>query len=217
MSVPNIAVIDYQAGNLRSVQKALERFGVHAAITSDPGDVERADGVVFPGQGANDSSMRHLRAGGLVAPIEAFIRGGRPFLGVCLGLQLLLEGSDEGVEPGLGVLAGRVRRLGDGLKVPHMGWNSVDFRVDHPLLEGIPNGSHFYFVHSYYADPADKGVVAGYTSYGVDFCSAAAWRNVFAMQFHPEKSGDVGLRLYRNFVELVRNDKRERAWKSSPR
>ena len=217
MSAPNIAVIDYQAGNLRSVQKALERFGARAAITSDPADVERADGVVFPGQGANDSSMRHLRAAGLVEPIEAYIRAGKPFLGVCLGLQLLLEGSDEGVEPGLGVLAGRVRRLGPGLKVPHMGWNSVDFRVDHPLLDGIPNGSHFYFVHSYYADPADKDVVAGYTSYGMDFCSAAAWRNVFAIQFHPEKSGDVGLRLYRNFVEHVKSDQRDMAWKSSPR
>ena len=213
MTAPSIAVIDYQAGNLRSVQKALERFGARAAITRDPADVERADAVVFPGQGANDPSMRHLRAGGLIEPIQAFIRGGKPFLGVCLGLQLLLDGSDEGVEPGLGVLAGRVRRLDNGLKVPHMGWNSVDFRVAHPLLGGIPNGSHFYFVHSYYADPADKSVVAGRTSYGVDFCSAAAWRNVFATQFHPEKSGEVGLRLYRNFVELAGNAKRERAWK----
>ena len=206
MSAPTIAVIDYQAGNLRSVQKALERFGANAIVTSDPQDVARADGVVFPGQGANDSSMRHLRAAGLVAPILAYIQQGKPFLGVCLGLQLLLEGSDEGVEPGLGVLAGRVRRLGPGLKVPHMGWNSVEFRIDHPLLAGIPNGSHFYFVHSYYADPTDKGVVAGATNYGVDFCSVAAWDNVFAMQFHPEKSGEVGLRLYRNFVEMA-------AWK----
>ena len=203
MASPTIAVVDYQAGNLRSVQKALESVGAKAVVTADAGEIERADALVFPGQGASGSSMRALHARGLVEPITQAISGGKPFLGVCLGLQLLLEGSDEGVEPGLGVLAGRVRRLGPGLKVPHMGWNSVDFRIDHPLLAGIPNGSHFYFVHSYYADPADEGVVAGVTSYGVDFCSAASWRNVFAIQFHPEKSGEVGLRLYRNFVALA--------------
>ena len=217
MSAPNIAIVDYQAGNLRSVQKALERFGARAGITSNPRDIESADGLVFPGQGANDSSMQQLRAGGLVGPIKDYISGGRPFLGVCLGLQLLLEGSDEGVEPGLGVLTGRVRHLGSGLKVPHMGWNQVDFRLEHPVIEGIPSGSHFYFVHSYYADPADQSVVAGATDYGVEFCSAAAWDNVFAMQFHPEKSGAVGLRLYRNFVALVQESRTGSAWKSSQR
>jgi len=198
-----VAVLDYQAGNLRSVQKALERFGARAVITSDPGEISRADAMVFPGQGANDSSMRHLRARSLVEPIVDFIASGKPFLGVCLGLQLLLEGSDEGVEPGLGVLAGRVRRLPAGEKVPHMGWNQVELHMSHPVLEGVESGAHFYFVHSYYADPVRSSLVAGTTSYGVEFCSAVAWDNVVAVQFHPEKSGAMGLKLYRNFVRLV--------------
>ena len=203
MTSPTIAIVNYQAGNLRSVQKALERSGARAEITSDGGEVQEADALVFPGQGANDSSMRNLKAKGLVEPIRSFIASGKPFLGVCLGLQLLLEASDEGVEPGLGVLAGRVRRLPDGAKVPHMGWNQVRFRTDHAVIEGVPDGSHFYFVHSYYADPVDWTVVAGTTTYGAEFCSAAGWDNVFAVQFHPEKSGANGLRIYENFVRLA--------------
>ena len=203
MTSPRIAIVNYQAGNLRSVQKALERYGARAEITADQGEIEDADALVFPGQGANDSSMRSLKAKGLVEPIRRFIASGKPFLGVCLGLQLLLEGSDEGVEPGLGVLAGRVRRLPEGAKVPHMGWNQVTFQTDHAVIEGVPNGSHFYFVHSYYADPVDRTVVAGTTTYGVEFCSAAGWDKVFAVQFHPEKSGATGLRLYENFVRLA--------------
>jgi glutamine amidotransferase len=203
MSSPTIAIVDYQAGNLRSVYKALERSGARPKITSDAGEIEGADGLVFPGQGASDSAMRELRARGLVAPITEYIEGGKPFLGLCLGLQLLLEASDEGVEESLGVLAGRTRRLPGGVKVPHMGWNQVEFHRPHPVLEGVPNGSYFYFVHSYYADPEDRSVLAGTTTYGVDFCSAVAWDNVVAVQFHPEKSGAVGLRLYDNFVGLV--------------
>ena len=198
-----VAIVDYDAGNLRSVQRALERFGANAVITGDRRVIGDADAMVFPGQGANDSSMRHLRERGLIEPIRQFVRSGRPFLGVCLGLQLLLEGSDEGVEPGLGLLKGRVRRLPPGLKIPHMGWNRVELNRDHPVFEGVPGGSYFYFVHSYYADPEDRGLVAGTTTYGVEFCSAVAWDNVAAVQFHPEKSGDTGLMLYRNFVGLV--------------
>ena len=200
MKGPEIAIVDYQAGNLRSVQKALEKFGATAVITSDAGEIENAGGLVFPGQGANDSSMRALRARGLVGPIKDFIASGRPFLGVCLGLQLLLEGSDEGVEPGLGVMAGRVGQLPPGLKVPHMGWNQVAFQKTPSVLEGLPDESYFYFVHSYYADPEDRSLVAATTEYGVEFCSAVAWDNVAAVQFHPEKSGEVGLRIYENFV-----------------
>jgi len=207
MSGPTIAIVDYQAGNLRSVYKALERSGARPKITSDAGEIEGADGLVFPGQGASDSAMRELRARGLVAPITEYIDGGKPFLGLCLGLQLLLEASDEGVERSLGVLAGRTRRLPGGVKVPHMGWNEVEFHRPHPVLEGVPNGSYFYFVHSYYADPEDRSVLAGTTTYGVDFCSAVAWDNVVAVQFHPEKSGAVGLRLYDNFVGLVATTK----------
>ena len=198
-----MAIVDYQAGNLRSVQKALERFGATAVITSDQAEIERAAGMVFPGQGANDSSMRQLRAKELVEPIKDFVASGKPFLGVCLGLQLLLDGSDEGVEPGLGVLAGWVRHLPAGSKVPHMGWNQVEFRANHPVLDGVASGSYFYFVHSYYADLEQQAVVAATTTYGVKFCSAVAWDNVVAVQFHPEKSGAIGLRLYQNFVGLV--------------
>ena len=207
MSGPEIAIIDYQAGNLRSVQKALEKFGASARISSDAEEIKRADAVVFPGQGACDSSMRQLKAKDLVEPIKEFVASGKPFLGVCLGLQLLLDGSDEGVEPGLGLLAGRVRHLPAGAKVPHMGWNQVEFRVKHPVLEGVPSGSYFYFVHSYFAEPEKGSVVAGTTTYGIEFCSAVAWDNVVAVQFHPEKSGAKGLRLYESFVRLAANGK----------
>ena len=203
MSIPTIAIVDYQAGNLRSVQKALQKLGADAQITSDADAIQSADGVVFPGQGACDSAMRQLRGRDLAGPIKDFIASGKPFLGVCLGLQLLLEESEEGAERCLGVMAGRVRRLPQGLKIPHMGWNQVDFHIKHPVLDEIPDGAHFYFVHSYYADPEDKGIVAGTTSYGIELCSAVAWDNVVAVQFHPEKSGPVGLRLYQNFVALV--------------
>ena len=213
MSGPNIAIVDYQAGNLRSVQKALESLGACPRITGDASDIEGADAVVFPGQGASHSSMRELRARDLVSPIKDVVASGKPFLGVCLGLQLLLEESEEGAEPCLGVLAGRVRRLPSGLKVPHMGWNQVDFHREHPVLGGIPSGSYFYFVHSYYADPQDQSIVAGTTTYGVELCSVVAWDNVAAVQFHPEKSGAVGLQLYRNFVHLVEAWKTGRTWR----
>ncbi|MDA1188917.1 MAG: imidazole glycerol phosphate synthase subunit HisH [Chloroflexi bacterium] len=199
----NIVIVDYQAGNLRSVQKAMERFGAAPSISSDADEIRAADGLVFPGQGACDSAMRHIRERGLEEPIKAFIESGRPFLGVCLGLQLLLEGSDEGDEPGLGVLKGWVRRLPDGQKIPHMGWNQVRLRMSHPVLDGIPDNSEFYFVHSYYADPVDPSVVAGTTEYGIEFCSVAARDSVIAVQFHPEKSGDLGLKIYENFIRLV--------------
>ena len=204
MPSPRIAIVDYQAGNLRSVQKALERYGARAVVTSDPADLVEADGVVFPGQGASPSAMRQLKATGLVEPIKRLMAGGKPFLGVCLGLQLLLESSEEGDEPCLGVIRGRVRRLPPGLKSPHMGWNQVELSPGHPVLDGVPTGSYFYFVHSFYADPQDSSLVVATTDYGLRFCSAVAWDNVTAVQFHPEKSGTVGLRLYENFVRLVK-------------
>ena len=201
MTAPTIAIVNYQAGNLRSVQKALEIFGANALITADATEIAAAQALVFPGQGANDSSMRALKERSLVEPIRSFIDSGKPFLGVCLGLQLLLEGSDEGVEPGLGVLKGRVRRLPQGVKVPHMGWNQVEFHKEHTYLDRLPDGSYFYFVHSYFPDPEEKSLVAGTTTYGVEFCTAVAWDNVAAVQFHPEKSGDVGLKIYERFVQ----------------
>lgn len=203
MRTTRIAVVDYQAGNLRSVQKALERYGAETIVTSDAATIDTAEALVFPGQGANDSSMRALRANALVEPIRRFIDRGRPFLGICLGLQLLLEESDEGTEPGLGAFEGRVRVLPHRLKVPHMGWNQVEFLKQHPVLQGVPSGSYFYFVHSYYADPVEKELVAGTTCYGVKFCSVIAYENVIATQFHPEKSGATGLSLYENFVRYA--------------
>ena len=207
MSEPNIAIVDYQAGNVSSVQKAIAASGGNAEISSEPDDISNADALVFPGQGACDSSMRELNQKNLVEPIKDFIKSGKPFLGICLGLQLLLDGSDEGSEPGLGILRGHVRRLPNDLKVPHMGWNRVQFHRTHPLFDGIPNGSYFYFVHSYYADLVDKEFVIGTTDYGVEFCSAAGKNNVLAVQFHPEKSGSLGLRIYGQFVQLVRKAK----------
>ena len=216
---PSIAIIDYKAGNLRSVQKALEECGATARITADAKDIIAADGVVFPGQGACDASMLSIRERGLFEIIRHSIDSGKPFLGVCLGLQLLLESSEEGEEPCLAILKGSTKRLPPektervGLKIPHMGWNSVSLSVQHPVFEGIPNDSYFYFVHSYYADPEDKDIVAGVTNYGIDFCSAVAWDNVAAVQFHPEKSGAVGLRLYRNFLTLVDANRKAAAWR----
>lgn len=199
-----VAIVDYRAGNLRSVAKALEAVGADPLVTSDAREIDRSEALVFPGQGANDSSMRALRQRGLVGAITDFIAADRPFLGVCLGLQLLLERSEEGTEPGLGVIEGRVRRLPEGRKIPHMGWNSVSLGTGHEVLSAVPDGSHFYFVHSYYADPSDPGLVAGTTEYGLEFCSAVARRALVAVQFHPEKSGRLGLALYRRFVEFAR-------------
>ena len=219
-SAPTVAIVDYDAGNLRSVQKALEKFGARAEIASSADRIARADALVVPGQGACDSSMRRLRELGLVAPIRSFIYEGKPFLGVCLGLQLLLDSSDEGEEPCLGVISGACHRLpdgrNDGRKIPHMGWNQVEWRKEHPFFAGVPSGSHFYFVHSYYAEPVDSSVVAGVTDYGVEFCSAAAWGSAAAVQFHPEKSGRIGLRIYENFVRYVRQNRQAKgggAWK----
>ena len=216
---PSIAIIDYKAGNLRSVQKALEECGATARITADAEDISAADGVVFPGQGACDASMLSIRERGLFEIIRHSIDSGKPFLGVCLGLQLLLESSEEGEEPCLAILKGSTKRLPPektdqvGLKIPHMGWNSVSLSIQHPVFEGIPNDSYFYFVHSYYADPEDKDIVAGVTNYGIDFCSAVAWDNVAAVQFHPEKSGAVGLQLYHNFLTLVDANRKAAPWR----
>ena len=216
MDEPRIAIVDYEAGNLRSVQKALERYGAKALVTSNYRDIQTAEGLVFPGQGSNDSSLQALKSRHLIEPITAFINSGKPFLGICLGLQLLLESSEEGTEPGLGILSGRVRRLPANLTIPHMGWNQVAFTKSHPVLDNIPTLSYFYFVHSYYADPDKKDLIAGTTTYGVKFCSAVAWDNVIAVQFHPEKSGDNGLKLYEGFVRFTQDIKVTNTWKSFP-
>ena len=199
-----MAVVDYGAGNLRSVAKALEHLGAAPVVTSDPGALAKAQAVILPGQGACDSAMRALEGLGLVEPVREAIRGGVPFFGVCLGLQLLFDVSEEGDVECLGILPGRVRLLDDGLKVPHMGWSSVSLRTDHPVFEGVPQGSYFYFVHSYYPEPEDAGAAAATASYGRTFCCAVAQGALVATQFHPEKSGRWGLRLYENFLRFVR-------------
>ena len=201
-----IAIIDYGMGNLRSVQKALERAGYPASIVSTPEALKQARGIVSPGQGAFGDTMDNLRVQGLTGAIKEEISRGKPFLGVCLGLQVLFEGSDEmGAHQGLGILPGRVRRFEGDLKVPHMGWNQVELRQgpDNPLFQGIPDNSHFYFVHSYYVEPADEAIISGTTDYGLTFTSMVARGNLFGVQFHPEKSSDIGQRVYANFGRLV--------------
>jgi len=203
-----LVVIDYQSGNLRSVAKALESTGVRPLITGDPKELEAADGLVLPGVGSGPAAMAALKQRGLVQPLREYLESGRPFLGVCLGLQLLMERTDEGDAPCLGIIPGEVKRLPATLKVPHMGWNSVHLHRGGPLFQGIPQDSHFYFVHSYYAAPEDSAAVAGTTEYSIPFCSVYARGNLLATQFHPEKSGLVGLRLYQNFVDLVTSHQR---------
>lgn len=206
----DIAVIDYGMGNLRSVSKAIEHVapGRRVVVTGNPEDVARAGRVVFPGQGAMRDCMREMDARGLRAALLAAARD-KPFLGICIGLQMLFEHSEEGDTPGLGLLPGVVRRFpaarmvsaqGEKLKVPHMGWNEVTQAIAHPLWRGIADGSRFYFVHSYYPEPADPALVAGWSAYPFRFACAAARDNVFAVQFHPEKSHTAGLQLLSNFV-----------------
>ncbi len=206
----DIAVIDYGMGNLRSVSKAIEHIapGRTVVVTSDPADVAAAGRVVFPGQGAMPDCMREMEARGLHGALVAAARD-KPFLGICIGLQMLFARSEEGDTPGLGLLAGVVRRFpasrmvderGEKLKVPHMGWNEVEQRMVHPLWQGIPDRSRFYFVHSFYPEPADPGIVAGSSNYPFRFACAAARDNIFAVQFHPEKSHTAGLQLLTNFV-----------------
>jgi glutamine amidotransferase len=203
---PEIVVVDYDAGNLRSVQRAMEHVGLHPLVTPDPRDVARAEALVLPGVGSAQDCMRKLRERGLIEPLRAYAASRRPFLGVCVGLQLLFETSEEGggVEC-LGILPGTVKRFKNlpGLKVPQIGWNQVAFTARHPLLEGIPSDSYFYFVHSYYAEPSEPEVTIGRSEYGVDFAAIVARDNVVATQFHPEKSADLGLQIYANFGRIA--------------
>ena len=206
MSGPAIAIINYGAGNLRSVAKALESLGANALVTADPAEIAAADGLVLPGQGACDSAMVALEAAELTESVKRAIAGQKPFFGVCLGLQLLFDYTEEGAAQCLGVIPGRVRRFPPGLKVPHMGWNTVDLvQPDHPVFADVPQGSHFYFVHSYYPDPASPQCIAAVSHYGLRFCCAVAQGNLVATQFHPEKSGPAGLRLYGNFLRMVQS------------
>lgn len=210
-----IAIVDYGMGNLRSVQKALHKLGFEAKVTSDPHTVRRADKLILPGVGAFGAAMSNLRRAGLDAAIRDFIETGRPFLGICLGLQLLFDYSEETWtsehERGLGILRGRVMRFPEGLsdahdkplKVPHIGWNALHFTRLDMLFHGIEEGSHVYFVHSYFPEPEEQSVITAMSDYGMPFCCAVQHANIWAVQFHPEKSGAVGLRILRNFAEQL--------------
>ncbi len=205
-----IAIIDYGMGNLRSVQKGFEKVGSEAVVTADPRVVLEAERVVLPGVGAFADCMRNLEQAGFVEPILKVLTQGRPFLGICVGMQLLFSDSVEfGLYQGLDVIPGHVVRFSEGmrqggeeLKVPHMGWNQISFNNRPPAFAGIDEGANVYFVHSYYVRPDDEAVIATTTGYGIDFCSAIWKDNIIATQFHPEKSQDVGLRILKNFAEM---------------
>ncbi len=203
-----ISVVDYGVGNLHSVAKALEKVGAKTRVTSDWHDVESSDGVVLPGVGAFKDSMDAMQRSDLAKAIKAYIASGKPFLGVCVGLQMLFSESEEfGVSKGLDVFKGRVVKFPEGQKVPHMGWNQISIKKDlNPLLRGLNDGDHLYFVHSYYVVPEDKGIIAAQSNYGVDFTCMVWEKNVFGTQFHPEKSQAVGLRIYENFKDLVKSN-----------
>jgi glutamine amidotransferase len=205
MTKTTVTIVDYGAGNLRSVAKAIEKLGHFSLITDDPEEILKARAIIFPGQGASESAMRALNQRGLVASIREVTAKGVPFFGVCLGLQLLLDSSEEGPSPCLGLVRGKAKLLPPEVKRPHMGWNNVTLNYSHPVFEGIKSGSYFYFVHSYYGAPDDKSLVLGTTDYGLHFSSVMAMDNVVATQFHPEKSGALGLRLYDNFINSMVN------------
>ena len=200
-----IAVVDYGRGNLGSVEKAFTRVGMAAVVTQDPAVVDRAEAVVLPGDGAFHDAMGNLQALGLIASLRACFDSARPFLGICLGYQLLFTESEEfGQGKGLDVIPGAVRRFPGNLKVPHMGWNQVEHRGDLRLFDGIPSGAHFYFVHSYYPETADDSLQVASCTYGLTFPAAVGRRALFATQFHPEKSQRWGIRLLENFAAFVR-------------
>ena len=205
-----IVIIDYGMGNLRSVEKALVKLGHQAIVTRDKNAIKSASGVVLPGVGAFDAAISELRASNLEGAIIEEIAMGKPFLGICLGLQLLFNESEEGSLKGFGILPGKVKKfdfkppLSSRLKVPQMGWNSIKIKKPAPYYEGVENGSMMYFVHSYYAVPDDVSVIATTTEYGVDFCSSIAKDNMFGVQFHIEKSGDLGLKVLDNFARTCK-------------
>lgn len=205
--MPVIAVIDYDMGNLHSACKGLENAGATPKITDSPVELERADAIVLPGVGSFDPAMQHLRSRHLEAPIQQAIASGKPFLGICLGLQILFESSEEGREPGLGIVAGTVKRFRPepGITIPHMGWNQLELtQPNSPLWQQLPPQPWLYFVHSYYVDPADPQVRAATITHGTQTVTAAIARdNLMAVQFHPEKSSDAGIQILANFVQFV--------------
>ena len=199
-----IAIVDYGMGNLRSVQKALEKVGAEARVISTPRELIGAGGIVLPGVGAFGQAMENLRAAGWVEPLREACARGVPFIGICLGMQLLFESSEEmGQHEGLGILSGNVKRFTGELKVPQMGWNQMHIKQSNPLLRDVPNESYAFFVHSYYCAPSDSAIILATTDYGIEFASIVGQGNIFGAQFHPEKSQSVGLKMLANFAAMV--------------
>ena len=199
-----IAIIDYGAGNLRSVTNAISKLGYQPKVTDSPDEVLGAAAVILPGVGAAADTMYNLGKTGMTEVICQLISSERPLFAVCMGMQIMLQASEEGGwHECLGVIPGMVRKLSSGGKIPHMGWNQVKQKIAHPVFHAIPDETSFYFVHSYYADPDDKSMVAGTTDYGTSFCSVIIRGNLVATQFHPEKSGEHGLRMYANFLQMA--------------
>lgn len=199
-----VVIIDYGAGNLRSVINAVTSLGYQPKVTSQPDDVLKARAVILPGVGAAGDTMTNLKHYKLDEAVKQYIKEDRSFLGICLGLQILLtRTAEDGGLDCLNIFPGQVKKLPPGLKIPHMGWNQVKFKQQLPVFKGIPDNSNFYFVHSYYADPDDKTLIAGETEYGISFCSVLACGNLTTVQFHPEKSGDNGLMFFDNFLKLA--------------
>ena len=197
-----MVIIDYQAGNLTSVVRSFRALGVEGRVTQDPARVAAASRLVFPGVGAAGKAMATLKELGLDRALQESFRKGTPILGICLGAQIVLESSEENDATCLGLVPGHTRALPrqEGLKIPHMGWNRVQFVQPHPVFQGLPEEAEYYFVHSYYPDPADQAMVLGVTEHGIRFPSALGWRNLVATQFHPEKSGRYGLKILENFL-----------------
>lgn len=201
-----ITIIDYGAGNVRNVFRAIDQLGIKPIISADPKDILSSDGVILPGVGAAQDTMNYLSEKKLIEPIKQYINANNYFLGVCMGLQALFDYSLEGGrQQCLGIIPGKIVRFPDDLVVPHMGWNQINIVKKHKLIDGISDNEYFYFVHSFYPEPSSKEVVIATSQYGNNFPSVVAQNNVYATQFHPEKSGEIGLRIYHNFINIVKN------------
>ena len=198
-----IHIVDYDAGNIESIRNALKKIGCEPVTTNKPKELFKAKAIIFPGQGSFPAAMKKLNKNGIDKTLIELINNKMPFIGICLGLQLMFTKSDEGQCNGLNLFKGTVPKIPDSVKVPHIGWNNVNFNKSHPIFNGIPDNSYFYFIHSYYVKPDNLDNIIAETNYGIEFCSAYAYENYVGLQFHPERSGDYGLQIYQNFINKL--------------